>query len=182
MDRQYAILRKDLAQAKAVLRHRQITNFRQEAERNQIVEFDKALSIGLAAILLTSLFCYARRLQRDVLAAQERERYVVTLRERKAELRQAMLQRDVQDAQICHQQKQLLRQEAQLNEAQRIARLGNWELDVMTGGVMWSDELHAILGYAPGQMKPSFKAYMTLLLPGRKNARLQPARRGFTRR
>lgn len=58
---------------------------------------------------------------------------------------------------------QLLRQEAQLAEAQRIARLGSWELDVSSGSVTWSDELHDILGYASGEVEPTLKAYLSLL-------------------
>ena len=60
-------------------------------------------------------------------------------------------------------EEQLLRQEAQLAEAQRIARIGSWELDVVTQHVTWSDELHEILGYASGEASPSFKAYMSLI-------------------
>jgi PAS domain S-box-containing protein len=60
-------------------------------------------------------------------------------------------------------EEQLLRQEAQLAEAQRIARVGSWQLEIGTGDVTWSDELHAILGYASGDTRPSFKAYMSLI-------------------
>ena len=57
----------------------------------------------------------------------------------------------------------LLSQEAQLAEAQRIARVGSWELNVTTGQVSWSDELHEILGYSSAEATPSFKAYMSLI-------------------
>jgi PAS domain S-box-containing protein len=60
-------------------------------------------------------------------------------------------------------EEQLLRQEAQLAEAQRIARVGSWQLEIATGDVTWSDELHSILGYASGDTRPSFKAYMSLI-------------------
>ena len=60
-------------------------------------------------------------------------------------------------------EEQLLRQEAQLAEAQRIARSGSWELEVKTGHVTWSDQLHEMLGYGSGEVSPSFKAYMSLL-------------------
>lgn len=58
---------------------------------------------------------------------------------------------------------QLLRQETQLAEAQRLARVGSWELDIATGNVVWSDVLFEVLGYASGEVGPSFKAYMSLL-------------------
>jgi len=42
--------------------------------------------------------------------------------------------------------------EAGLAEAQRIAHLGNWWRDAVTGEAHWSDELCRIHGYAPGQI------------------------------
>ena len=60
-------------------------------------------------------------------------------------------------------EEQLLRQETQLADAQRVARMGSWELDLTTRSVTWSDELYEILGYGSGEVEPSFKAYMTLL-------------------
>ncbi len=46
--------------------------------------------------------------------------------------------------------------EASLREAHRIARLGNWELDVPNQKVTWSDELLAMFGFAPGE--PAIRA------------------------
>ncbi|UNU26751.1 PAS domain S-box protein [Microcoleus vaginatus] len=43
----------------------------------------------------------------------------------------------------------------QLQEAQRIAHVGNWELDVATGTVSWSEELFRIFGLEPAQTAPS---------------------------
>jgi PAS domain S-box-containing protein len=45
--------------------------------------------------------------------------------------------------------------EASLREAHRIARLGNWELDVQNQQVTWSDGLLAMFGFAPGDPDPS---------------------------
>jgi PAS domain S-box-containing protein len=39
--------------------------------------------------------------------------------------------------------------EAMLTQAQRVARLGSWELDVETGAAHWSEELYAIVGRGP---------------------------------
>ena len=66
-------------------------------------------------------------------------------------------------------EEQLLKQEAQLAEAQRIARTGSWEFEVKTKVVRWSDELHEILGYGSGDVVPSFRAYMSLLPPAEKS-------------
>ena len=39
--------------------------------------------------------------------------------------------------------------EAELKEAQRVARLGSWSMDVKTGQVAWSDELYRMMGHDP---------------------------------
>ena len=36
-----------------------------------------------------------------------------------------------------------------LNEAQQIAHIGSWEIDLVTRGIIWSDELFRIYGYEP---------------------------------
>jgi diguanylate cyclase (GGDEF)-like protein/PAS domain S-box-containing protein len=59
----------------------------------------------------------------------------------------------------------LRRSEASLTEAQRIARLGNWEWDVRTGEVWWSDEVYRIYGYRPGEFTPSLERLMDIVHP-----------------
>ena len=39
--------------------------------------------------------------------------------------------------------------EVELKEAQRVARLGSWSMDVKTGQVAWSDELYRMMGHDP---------------------------------
>ena len=45
----------------------------------------------------------------------------------------------------------LTRSEARLAESQRIAHLGTWEWEVVTGEVWWSDETYRIYGVDPGE-------------------------------
>ena len=47
------------------------------------------------------------------------------------------------------------RSEARLAEAQRVAHLGNWEFNVATGQVSWSDELYRIYGRDPAHGVPT---------------------------
>ncbi|MFP4154121.1 MAG: EAL domain-containing protein [Halothiobacillaceae bacterium] len=42
-----------------------------------------------------------------------------------------------------------------LAEAQSLARLGNWELNLETGLAQWSDEEYRLLGYTPGAVEAS---------------------------
>ncbi len=44
--------------------------------------------------------------------------------------------------------------ETRLARAQEIARLGNWELDLASGEMWWSDELYRLFGLQPGGLTP----------------------------
>ena len=48
-----------------------------------------------------------------------------------------------------HTEDALLRSQQALAEAQRLAHLGSWELDLETDTMVWSDELCRLYGYAP---------------------------------
>jgi len=41
-----------------------------------------------------------------------------------------------------------------LAEAQRLAHVGSWTVDLVTGKRTWSDELYRLLGYEPGEVEP----------------------------
>jgi diguanylate cyclase (GGDEF)-like protein/PAS domain S-box-containing protein len=53
--------------------------------------------------------------------------------------------------------------EAQLSEAQRLARVGSWEWDVPTGHVAWSDELQRLTGIHEPRGLESFDRYLALV-------------------
>ena len=55
--------------------------------------------------------------------------------------------------------------EAMLSEAQRIAQLGNWDLDIRTGEVRWSDETYRILGLEPQSAIASYVALLEAVHP-----------------
>jgi|GEM_PF-583332 len=50
---------------------------------------------------------------------------------------------------------ELRRSKKLLENAQRMARVGNWDVDFDPKRTQWSDELCRILGYAPGEIEPS---------------------------
>jgi PAS domain-containing protein len=64
---------------------------------------------------------------------------------------------DVTDA--VHAQESLLRSEESLKNAQRIARIGNWDWDIRTGTLHWSDEIFRIFGLEE-DFTPSYEAFM----------------------
>lgn len=57
---------------------------------------------------------------------------------------------------VAQRTEALQQQESMLREAQRVARLGSWEMIVATGEVFWSPELFQILGYDPDQPPPNY--------------------------
>ena len=49
---------------------------------------------------------------------------------------------------------------ARLTEAQRIARLGNWERNIQTGQGWWSEETYKIFGMAPEEVSPTLESFL----------------------
>jgi signal transduction histidine kinase/CheY-like chemotaxis protein len=59
----------------------------------------------------------------------------------------------------------LLKSEARLIEAQRIAHIGCWELDHGTGHIFCSEEIFRIIDCPPDQFDPSFEGFLKLIHP-----------------
>ncbi|WP_018937987.1 MULTISPECIES: PAS domain-containing protein [unclassified Thioalkalivibrio] len=59
----------------------------------------------------------------------------------------------------------LAEREQQLLEAQGLASLGNWQLNLISGELSWSDEVYRIFGYEPGSMAPSLEAFQAAVHP-----------------
>lgn len=57
----------------------------------------------------------------------------------------------------------IARSEARLREAQRIARIGNWEVEVASGNTHWSDETFRIHGFRPDDPALPFQRAMELV-------------------
>jgi len=55
--------------------------------------------------------------------------------------------------------------EARLNEAQRIAQIGSWELDLITNTLHWSDEVYRIFDLKPQQFGNTYEAFLNNIHP-----------------
>ena len=55
--------------------------------------------------------------------------------------------------------------EAMLEEAQRIANIGSWEWDVQSGEVFWSRQMFSIFGEDPASFIPSYESLLALVHP-----------------
>ncbi|MCH8067993.1 MAG: PAS domain-containing protein [Candidatus Marinimicrobia bacterium] len=55
--------------------------------------------------------------------------------------------------------------EDKLKRAQKIARFGNWELDLKTDKGLWSEQVYHIFGYKPGEIEISFEWFLKHIHP-----------------
>ncbi|MBU0665566.1 MAG: bacteriohemerythrin [Proteobacteria bacterium] len=55
--------------------------------------------------------------------------------------------------------------EAQLKEAQRLAQLGSWELDLTNNHLQWSDEIYRIFEIDPEKFGASYEAFLNTVHP-----------------
>lgn len=67
----------------------------------------------------------------------------------------------------------------QLEEAQRLARIGSWEWDVPADAVWWSDELYRIYALEPRSIVPSYEEFLNFVHPDDRAAVDERNRRAF---
>lgn len=60
--------------------------------------------------------------------------------------------------------------EDRLNNAQRIARIGSWELDLATNVLTWSDEIYRIFEIDPAEFSASYEAFLMKVHPDDREA------------
>ncbi len=51
--------------------------------------------------------------------------------------------------------------EERLARAQRIARIGNWDWNIATNELVWSDEVYRIFGLEPGQIRATYPEFLS---------------------
>jgi PAS domain S-box-containing protein len=71
--------------------------------------------------------------------------------------------RDITERKLAEEQ--LRRSEHGLAEAQRIAQLGNWELDLKTNALIWSDEIYRIFEIDKKKFGASYEAFLNAIHP-----------------
>ncbi len=62
-------------------------------------------------------------------------------------------------------EEKLKQSEARLKEAQEIAHIGNWEIDMVKNIHTWSDELYNIFGVKKNEFQPSLESFLSFMLP-----------------
>ncbi len=56
------------------------------------------------------------------------------------------------------------------NQAEKLSHLGNYQIDLRTGRVIWSDELYQIFGFSPKDFKPSRSSSLDFTYPDDRDA------------
>ncbi len=101
----------------------------------------------LAAVSISWLSASQKRARESL--QQARDELELKVRERTAEFRHINEELRAEIAERKNAEAALLSSEAQLKEAQAVAHLGSFEVDVLTGHTRWSDEVFRILGRDP---------------------------------
>lgn len=55
--------------------------------------------------------------------------------------------------------------ESKLKEAQKIAHIGHWHLDIINNKLEWSDEIFRIYGMDPAKFEPSYENFLSAIHP-----------------
>jgi len=87
------------------------------------------------------------------------------VRERTAQLRALVQSLQGEVRQRVEAEESLRESRIRLDEAQRIANLGNWDWDLVENTLWWSDETYRIFGLLPQQFGATYEAYLTYVHP-----------------
>lgn len=117
-----------------------------------------ATNLVLVTVLSERKQAEAERLD---LVARLEER--VRERTRELELSNAELVERIEEQRRT--QEALSESETSLANAQRIAKIGNWDWDLRDDQLYWSQELYHLLGLDPKETKPSYEVFVEMIHP-----------------
>ncbi len=117
------------------------------------------------ALATQSLQVYEQELEIEGVRQSEEVRIVPAGNNEVLVIVRDITERKRSDAERQRVELALRQREAQLEEAQRVARIGNWELDIKTETMIWSAELFRILGCDPAQGEPTYLQSLQLYHP-----------------
>jgi len=80
-------------------------------------------------------------------------------------LQRMIREREQVTLELKNRERTLLKTEASLTEAQRIASVGSWYWEIAADEVSWSDQTYRIYGLKPEETKPSYWAFLETVHP-----------------
>ena len=138
------------------------------------------LSIALGMVLLYILYrivmkvevklvegrVYERELRLAEAKESLRREYIDKIESQNAELMTSM--EELRAARLTSEEaeERLRRSQSSLARAQEIAHVGNWEWDIASGDIIWSDEIFRIFGHEPGEFNPTYESFLGAIHPG----------------
>lgn len=81
------------------------------------------------------------------------------------QLQEEIIERTLIESNLLASNNMLEHSQALLNEAQRLGKLGSWELDLVSGELHWSDEIFQIFELDPAQFAPSYENFLKVIHP-----------------
>jgi len=76
-----------------------------------------------------------------------------------------MSQNDIQKSEFNQLKEQVEYLKKRLEEVEKIAKLGYWELDIINNKLYWSDEVYRMLGLKPNAFQPVYESYLEFVHP-----------------
>jgi PAS domain S-box-containing protein len=104
-----------------------------------------------------------KRTEEQLQAAHHALEARVAIRTRELVIANAQLTSQIEERRRAEEA--LRRTQNILTNAQRVARVGGWEINLVTQEVQWSDEFFRICGLEPGAIKPTIAAGFKLIHP-----------------
>ena len=71
----------------------------------------------------------------------------------------------LKEAERAQSEERLRRNESMLAEAQRFAKVGSWNWDILSDQILWSDEHYRIFGLNPHEIGMTFERFLNLVHP-----------------
>jgi len=80
------------------------------------------------------------------------------------ELERRVRQLEAQLEELKDAEASLRKRESTIKEVEKMALLGHWQLDLVTGALYWSDEIFRIFDLSPQKFEATYKAFLELLV------------------
>jgi PAS domain S-box-containing protein len=99
-----------------------------------------------------------RRRQNEAELAEYRENLEVLVEKRSRELHKEALERQKAEG-------SLVESERRMKMAQSVGKVGTWDWNIVTGELVWSDEIYNLFGLVPGTVTPTFELFSDYVHP-----------------